>query len=98
MSVNQMNGQIKIQEIWKSLNVPNYPIQIKKQTPHEGGPATRADVKGRLIETGNSCLSQKTCINDAVKIWNQLPDAVTNSKSFYQIKKQAKIYARSLPI
>ena len=98
MSVNQMNGQIKIQEIWKSLNVPNYPIQIKKQTPHKGGPATRADVKGRLIETGNSCLSQKTCINDAVKIWNQLPDAVTNSKSFYQIKKQAKIYARSLPI
>ena len=98
MSVNQMNGQIKIQEIWKSINVPNYPIQINKQTPHENGPATRADTKGRLIENGNSCLSQKTCINDAIKIWNQLPSEVTNCKSFYQIKKQAKMFAKSLPM
>ena len=98
MSVNQMNGQIKIQEIWKSLNVSNYPIQVNKQTPHASRTSTRADVKGRLIETGNSCLSQKTCINDAIRIWNQLPISVTDSTSFYQIKKHAKLYAKSLPI
>ena len=97
MSVNQINGQIKIQEIWKSLNVPNYPIQINKQSPNANGPATRADTKGRLIETGNSCLSSRTCINDAVKIWNQLPSSITECKSFYQIKKQAKIFAKTLP-
>ena len=98
MSVNQMNGQIKIQEIWKSLNVPNYPIQINKQSPHANGPATRADIKGRLIETGNSCLSKKTCMNDAIKIWNQLRSSITDCKSFYQIKKQAKLFAKTLPL
>ena len=97
MSVNQINGQIKIQEIWKSLNVPNYPIQINKQSPNANGPATRADTNSRLIETGNSCLSSRTCINDAVKIWNQLPSSITECKSFYQIKKQAKIFAKTLP-
>ena len=30
MSVNQINGQIKIQEIWKAINVDSYPIEIKK--------------------------------------------------------------------
>ena len=98
MSVNQMNCQIKIQEIWKSLNISNYPIQMEKQSPNENGPATRADIKGRLIVSAKSCLSQKTCINDAINIWNQLPKLVTDCKSFYQIKKQAKIFARTVPI
>ena len=73
LSVNQLNGQIKIQEIWKSLNIKKYPIQIEKQTPRDSGLSTRADTKGRLIEQGFSCLSQKSCINDAVRIWNRLP-------------------------
>ena len=98
MSVNQINGQIKIQEIWKSINIENYPIQIEKQTPHENGPNTRACTGGRLIESGSSCLSQKTCINDAVRIWNQLPVSITGCNSFNQIKKQAKLFAKTLPI
>ena len=42
LSVNQMNGQIKIQEIWKSLNVQDYPIRFEKQTVKNVGPATPA--------------------------------------------------------
>ena len=98
LSVNQLNGQIKIQEIWKSLNIKDYPIQIMKQTPNLNGPATRADTEGRLIESGFSCLSQRTCINDAVKIWNKLPLSITGFKTLYQIKKQAKLFAKTLPI
>ena len=67
MSVNQMNGQIKIQEVWKSLNIPHYPIQIAKQTVFKSGPSTRACPEGRLIESGNSCLSQRTCLNDEIE-------------------------------
>ena len=52
MSVNQINVQIKIQEIWKSLNVPDYPIQIARQTVSVDGPSTRASHDGRLIEKG----------------------------------------------
>ena len=30
LSVNQVNAQVKITEIWKSRNVENYPIHIQK--------------------------------------------------------------------
>ena len=98
MSVNQMNCQIKIQEIWKALNIPAYPIDILRQTPHDNGPATRAGSSGRLIEAGHSLISQKTCINDAVRLWNQLPIAITKCNSLAQIKTQAKMFAKTLPI
>ena len=98
MSVNQINGQIKIQEVWKSINIKNYPIQIDKQTTHEYGTNTRACTNGRLLNSGYSCLAQKTCINDAVRIWNQLPASVTECDSFYQIKRQAKLFAKTLPV
>ena len=98
LSVNQLNGQIKIQEAWKALNIPNYPIQLSKQKINEQGTTTRAGTAGRLIETGKSCLSQKTCLNDAIRIWNKLPDSVTKCVSFTQVKAQAKLFAKSLPI
>ena len=58
LSVNQLNGQIKIQEIWKAMNIEGYPIQVERQLWTEQGPITRATSTGRLIEQGNSCLSE----------------------------------------
>ena len=98
LSVNQMNGQIKIQEVWKAINIKDYPIRVEKQAWSEQGPTTRAISTGRLIEHGISCLSQKSCINDAVRLWNKLPMTVTNCVSTNQIKTQAKIFAKSLPV
>ena len=31
LSVNKRNAQVKLKEMWKSLNVVNYPIQGEKQ-------------------------------------------------------------------
>ena len=93
-----MNAQIKIQEIWKSLNVIDYPIQLPRQVVQISGPATRACTTGRLIECGVSTLSQKTCINDAVKLWNSLPVSVTMCETLSQVKKQAKLFAQTLPV
>ncbi len=30
MSVNQINAKIKLLEIWKSLNLKNYPFQVER--------------------------------------------------------------------
>ena len=32
MSINQLNAQIKIMEIWKALNIDGYPLKLDKQT------------------------------------------------------------------
>ena len=73
-------------------------IQVERQLWTEQGPITRATSTGRLIEQGTSCLSQKTCINDAVRLWNKLPATVTDCISLSQIKKQAKLFAKELPV
>ena len=88
--VGMINAQIKIQEIWKALNIQDYPIKIERQTVKDGVTVTRACSNGRLVEGGKSCISQKTCLNDAIRIWNQLPINVTQCLSFNQVKIQNK--------
>ena len=57
----RINTQIKIQEIWTALNVENYPLQLQKQST-KANYAIRACTNGRLIESGKSLFSGKTCI------------------------------------
>ena len=33
VSINQINAQIKLAEMWKALNIVNYPINIRKFIP-----------------------------------------------------------------
>ena len=32
LSVNQKNAQVKMTEMWKYENMPNYPLELKKKT------------------------------------------------------------------
>ena len=98
MSVNQINAQIKIQEIWKALNIENYPLKLERQTVNENSIATRACTSGKLVESGRSVIAQKTCVNDAIKLWNNAPLQVTQSLTLSQIKAQSKLYAKTLPL
>ena len=44
LSVNQMKGQIKLTEVWKSLNNKDYPIKWEiKQSPTDGARITRSN-------------------------------------------------------
>ena len=63
MSVNQINAQVKIQEVGKAINMKQYPLIVKRQSINNMKTMTRADTNGWLIETGNSLLSIKTFIN-----------------------------------
>ena len=48
LSVNQLNAQIKLLEMWKVVYVDDYPLIIKQQKIPETGMSTRASQKGRL--------------------------------------------------
>ena len=97
-SVNQINCQIKLLEVWKALNVPKYPLEINHQATNESRVSTRADTINKPIEIGKSTLTQKTCISDAIRLWNRAPDQITKRKSLSQAKSEIKKYARRLPI
>ena len=98
LSVNQINPQIKILEIWKSLNIENYPIKLEKHSERRAGTSTRPCTSCKRIKHWKNNISQKTCMNDAVRLWNQLPVEVTHCETFSQIKMQAKRYAQTLPL
>ena len=98
LSVNQLNAQVKLIEIWKPMHVEDYPLKIDQQARDEERVSTRADTIGKPIEIGWTNLVQKTCISDAIHLWNMAPEKVTSSKSLPQAKSEIKKFVRLLPI
>ena len=93
-----MNAQIKLQQVWKAVNVENYPLKINQQAIPSSGVSTRAATKGRPVEIGNSRATQITSTSDAIRIWNKAPESVTEANSIYQAKRNIKEFAKCLPI
>ena len=98
LSVNQLNAQIKLLEIWKAINVQDYPLVIQQQMIGDGMATTKAAARGRPCEIGRSQLTQSTCISDAITLWNIAPGAITGSKTLFQAKREIKKYVKTLPI
>ena len=98
LSVNQINAQIKLTEIWKSTHVQNYPIQCQKISDKLGSNSTRASSRGDLILEASTHKSQGTFLNDAIKIWNEAPFSIKNSKSLATAKKEIKKFVVTLPV
>ena len=96
MSVNQLNAKVKLLEIWKALNVEDYPLKIKKQSQSENRVTTRNSQNERPIEIGKSNVTQSTSTSDAIRIWNKAPDILKDSKTIYQAKNQIKSFVKNL--
>ena len=93
-----MNAKVKLMEVWKALNVEDYPLKINQQEAPEHGVVTRATLKGGPIKVGKTNLTKNTSTSDAIRIWNQGPISVTESVNIIQAKRAIKEYAESLPI
>ena len=55
---------------------------------------SRGMTKGLLQENS----TPKTCIGDAVRLWNKAPETIRSAKSLAIAKKMTKVYCKSLPI
>ena len=89
-SVNQLNAQVKLLEVWKALNFQDYPLKITLQTVPETGTTTRASLKGRPIEMGRTNLLKSMSTSDAIRIWNLAPASINESAALYQVKNAIK--------
>ena len=98
LSVNQLNAKIKLIEIWKAINIERYLLKIPTQSTSEDQSNTRAMTSNRPIENEASCLIAKSCISDAIKLWNKAPIELKNCKSLYAVKKSARAFALTLPV
>ena len=98
LSVNQINAQIKLNDMWKATNVDNYPTKIKKLSDLPNSRTTRANVQGNLVLKGKSILTQETFTYDATKLWNAAPMSIKDSASLYSAKKAIKQFVKLLPV
>ena len=98
LSANQLNASVKLLEMWKALNMDDYPLVINRQELNREGVSTRADLTSRPIELGKTVLTQRSSVSDAIHIWNKSPTIVTDSLTIYQAKKEIRTFVKSLPI
>ena len=99
LSVNRMNAQIKLTEVWKALNVPNTPLNITLPIVDTNNRSARSTTNGRLqICNGKSQSSQATFLNDGKRVWNTAPITIRECKSIGNVKKEIKKFVSTLPL
>ena len=97
LSVNQMNAQIKLTEMWKSVHIDNYPIKTQQIECIEGEMNTRTRSLGQLKESKMTYRSEKAFTNDAIHIWNKAPSSIKNCTSINSAKTAIKAFVANLP-
>ena len=94
MSVNQLLAQIKLTEMRKASNRPNYPLIIEKRNLGEDSRQTRSVTSENL----NEPKTLNSFIGYATRLWNKAPQGIKDAKSLLSAKAEIKRYASSLPI
>ena len=82
----------------EALNIDNYPLKLQKHTISVDKVTTRACTSGKLLESGKCLVAQKSCINDATKLRNNLPNELKNCLTISQIKLQTTKFVKTLSV
>ena len=99
-SVNQLSGEIKLLEAWKSINIPNYSFKLIPNNKC----ATDSDRALRItsIKVWKDTASSKVGVNsfcmDTAKLWNNAPTEIKNAKTIGTARNAIKKFTRTLEI
>ncbi len=94
LSINQLNAQIKLTEMWKAANYEKYPLDITKLSSCHHSMIARGITSDKLVipkTTG-------TFIGDATRNWNLAPAKITQAKSLKIAKNEIRLHCLTLPI
>ena len=94
LSVNQLNAQMKLLDMWKANNLKKYPTKVKLVECIGEKSTTRAVTNGKLQEEGRTVLAKNTFYNDAVVAWNRAPDSIKKCVTIWSAKKQNKEFVK----
>ena len=98
MSVNQINAQMKLSEMWKAVNEENHPFELIKQESGANVRSMRSVTNEMLPDQSFSELSKNTFINDGIKAWNRAPSNIKLCKTHASAKAEIKKFVKSKPI
>ena len=98
LSVNQINAQIKLSEMWKAVKDGDHPFNLVKK---ESGPNVRSmrSITNEVLPMQSfSELSKKTFINDGIKAWNKAPAKIKDCITYASAKNEIKKFVKTIPI
>ena len=98
MSVNQINAQMKLSEMWKAVRDNDHPFNLEKKLAGPEVRSMRSITNGTLPVSSFSELSKNTFINDGVKAWNLAPISIKECNTFASAKIAIKKFVKTIPI
>ena len=98
ISINQLNAQIKLTEIWKAVNDEAHPFKIEVPKINLDERVSRGQLAGYIKSKASSNITKKTFINDSVKARNLKPNSLKMQTSIYGAKSDIKQFVKTLPI
>ena len=100
LSVNQSAAQIKLLEAWKSMNVEDYPINLRNERQSEASPSRQVRESTRRTKTEGGRLKSTLASfsRDTGRLWNQAPKTIKEAKTVYAAKSEIRKYCKTLPI
>ena len=102
LSVNQLAAQIKLIEVWKSVNMESYAISLdpyKPLRPDQGAAHNLRHQTNRIFnDTSKFRISKLSFSVDAARLWNLAPDPVRLASTIGTAKAAILVHVKTLPI
>ena len=98
LSINQMSSEVRLIEVWKSLNLNNYSLKNLFEKVNNTHHNTRASIKIRLKSGLKSRLRENSFHYPSVKLWNLAPSTICNAQTESQARKAIREFVKSLPV
>ena len=87
LSVNQLAAQIKLIEVWKSVNVEGHPLSLDPYTNPERSSLTELRPQPNRVfnDTHKLKITSHSFCTDAARVWNQAPAEIKSATTLNQI-------------
>ena len=100
LSVNQLAAQIKFLEVWKSVYVEGYSIELEPYNKER--PLKNHDLRTQRNMVFNDSarlkIANQSFSIDAARLWNLGPTSITESNTIAMAKRSIKKFVKTLPI
>ena len=97
LSINQLSCEIRLIEVWKSLNLDNYCLKDLFEVV-QSTQQTRSSNKIRLKSGFKSRLRENSFQYPSVQLWNSAPSSVTSATTESSARSAIKIFVQTLPL
>jgi hypothetical protein len=98
LSVNQLSAEIRLMEVWKSLNKENYCLNDLFEKAESNNGNTRSAGLNKLKTAFKTKIRENSFVYPSVQLWNSAPPAMTTETTELRAKKAIRNFVKTLPI